>query len=105
MRVAIRACLAAENTADDPGTARREQTPLKQWIIRLQADRRAQAIAGKRRITADQILQAATGTAKNQRQVRLGQRRQDQRHTTTAHLRGKAFRPVGLKQLHRRQVQ
>ncbi|MNJ44991.1 hypothetical protein D3C77_400650 [compost metagenome] len=105
MGVTIRPCLTTENTADDPGTARRQQPTLEQRRLRLQTHGRTQTTARQCPVACDQIFQATASTAQNQRQIRFGQRWQCQRHTTVAHLRGKALGTIGFEQLHRGQVQ
>ena len=71
-----------------------------QPILWLQTQPCGHPATGKGAVTADQFLQAAAGTAENQRQIGLGQRRQQQRHTSAAQFTGKALRPVGFQQLH-----
>ena len=105
VRVAVRTGQAAENTPGDPGRARRQQPPLQQRVLGLQADLRAAPLTGERGIATDQILQPAARAPQDQRQVRFGQRRQNQRHAAHAHLRGETLRAIGLEQLHRRQVE
>ena len=104
-RVTIRACLATENAPDDPGRAGRQQAPLAQLIIWLQARSGRHAAAREGAVTRHQRLQARTAATEDQRQVRLGQRRQADRHTGTAQFAGKALRSVGFEQLHGRQVE
>jgi hypothetical protein len=75
-RVPVRARLAAEDAPHDPGRTRRQQAALQQFVLWLKAQTRRLATPGEGAVTADQLLQTAAGTAENQRQIGLGQRRQ-----------------------------
>ncbi|MNZ21898.1 hypothetical protein D3C78_389800 [compost metagenome] len=71
----------------------------------MQAQPGDPALAGEGAVATDQLLQLAARAAEDQRQVRLAGRRQCQRQADIAQFAGEALGPVGLQQLHRRQVE